>query len=222
MRSILILLCVAIPLIAENLKAYQYSGVKVAYEDANITIEREISPECLGVAIANRLIWEGSYADENIPKGCKATFVTSVGQIQPMRIDPRVETYGELEVMHYLKQMQHDDSMLLVDSRSEDWYDYRTIPGAVNAPHPYISKAKLFQKEFHTILKLFGVKKKNGLYDFNDAKTIVLFCNGSWCSQSPNMIKNLLVLGYPAEKIKWYRGGMNDWLAMSMTSTLKI
>jgi hypothetical protein len=36
---------------------------------------------------------------------------------------------------------------------------------------------------------------------------------------SSTMIKNLLALGYPAEKMKWYRGGMHDWLTLSMTST---
>jgi hypothetical protein len=33
------------------------------------------------------------------------------------------------------------------------------------------------------------------------------------------MIRVLLELGYPAEKIKWYRGGMQSWLGLSMTST---
>ena len=63
------------------------------------------------------------------------------------------------------------------------------------------------------------VKKINGKYDFTEAKTMVLFCNGSWCSQSPNMIKKLIAIGYPTKKLKWYRGGMHDWLNLSMTST---
>ena len=33
------------------------------------------------------------------------------------------------------------------------------------------------------------------------------------------MIKQLLKIGYPAEKIKWYRGGMQSWLGLGMTST---
>lgn len=222
MKHILILLCVVIVLIAEDIKSYQYSGVKVNYDGQDMMLEREISPKCLNIAISNDLIWEGSYANEDIPKECKATFVTTVGQIQPMRIHPKVETYGELEVMRFLKQMQKDDTMLLIDIRSEEWYEHRTIPGAVNVSHYYISRAKSFPKEFNNALKVLGVKKVNGAYDFSSAKRIALFCNGAWCSQSPNMIKNLLALGYPAEKMKWYRGGMHDWLAMSMTSTNKI
>ena len=64
----------------------------------------------------------------------------------------------------------------------------------------------------------FGVKESEGLLDFSDAKTLVLFCNGMWCGQSPNNIKNLLRFGYPAHKIKWYRGGMQDWEMLGLTT----
>ena len=57
----------------------------------------------------------------------------------------------------------------------------------------------------------FGAKEQNGLFYFDNAKTLVMFCNGMWCGQSPNNIKSLLKYGYPANKIKWYRGGMQNW-----------
>ena len=63
-----------------------------------------------------------------------------------------------------------------------------------------------------------GVKEREGRYDFSQAKILVLFCNGAWCSQSVTMITDLMKLGYPAEKLKWYRGGMHDWLSLSMTT----
>ena len=53
------------------------------------------------------------------------------------------------------------------------------------------------------------------------AKMITLFCNGPWCSLSVTTIQALLEIGYPTEKIKWYRGGMQEWLAAGMTSTRK-
>ncbi|MED5532474.1 MAG: rhodanese-like domain-containing protein, partial [Pseudomonadota bacterium] len=46
----------------------------------------------------------------------------------------------------------------------------------------------------------------------------VMFCNGMWCGQSPNNIKNLLKFGYPAHKIKWYRGGMQDWEILGLST----
>ena len=43
----------------------------------------------------------------------------------------------------------------------------------------------------------FGAKEQNGLFYFDTAKTLVLYCNGMWCGQSPNNIKSLLKYGYP-------------------------
>jgi rhodanese-related sulfurtransferase len=64
----------------------------------------------------------------------------------------------------------------------------------------------------------FGVKENDDSLDFTNAKTVVMFCNGMWCGQSPNNIRNLLKLGYPADKIKWYRGGMQDWEILGLTT----
>jgi len=38
-----------------------------------------------------------------------------------------------------------------------------------------------------------------------------------WCGQSPSSIKTLLRFGYPAKKLKWYRGGMQDWEILGLT-----
>ena len=64
----------------------------------------------------------------------------------------------------------------------------------------------------------FGVTESEGLLNFSKAKTLVMFCNGMWCGQSPNNILNLLKLGYPSHKIKWYRGGMQDWEILGLTT----
>ncbi len=66
----------------------------------------------------------------------------------------------------------------------------------------------------------FGVIEQEGLWDFSKAKTLVLFCNGMWCGQSPRNIMALVKFGYPAEKIKWYRGGMQNWEILGL-STVK-
>lgn len=187
-----------------------------------VTIEREIDELCLFIGISNETIWAGSYASRTVPQRCTATFVKSVGQIQPLTIHPEVETLAELEVLDFIDKMQKNSNMMLIDTRSDSFYEYRTIPSAKNIIYSHITKRKNFPKEFDKALKYLGVTNKDGkkgLYDFSNAKTIALFCNGSWCSQSPSMIKALIKLGYPAEKIKWYRGGMDDWLSTSMTST---
>ncbi len=191
-------------------------------EKKRITVKRDIDPICKNIHITNEVIWQGNYANDKVPEACKSTFVTCAGQsIFPMQLHKKIETYGEIEVMEFIKQMQENESMLLVDTRAGKWYKYRTIPGAVNIYYKYIMKPHIFEDDFKESLDRFGVIGKKKSFDFSKAKTILLFCNGAWCSQSPKMVKSLLALGYPPEKIKWYRGGMEDWLGLSMSTTNK-
>ena len=141
--------------------------------------------------------------------------------IQPAKLAPGVETIGEVEMLEYLAHMSAGDtSILVVDSRTSDWVKKGTIPGSVNIPWTSLSVAEGADPE--AIRKImedrFGVKYEDGLWDYSNAKTLVLFCNGIWCSQSPNNIMNLLKYGYPADKLKWYRGGMQDWEILGLTT----
>jgi len=141
--------------------------------------------------------------------------------IQPSTLAPGVETIGEVEVIDYAVRMSNgDNSIILVDSRTPDWVAKGTIPSAKNLPWTKLNPAKgadpisigeIMEEEF-------GAKQQEGLWDFTNAKTAVMFCNGMWCGQSPNNIKNLLKFGYPAHKIKWYRGGMQDWAILGLTT----
>ena len=62
-----------------------------------------------------------------------------------------------------------------------------------------------------------GAKENADVWSFDNVKTLVMFCNGSWCGQSTTMINVLLNMGYPAHKLLWYRGGMQDWEGLGMT-----
>lgn len=140
--------------------------------------------------------------------------------IQPGELAPGVETIGELEMMHYLKKMSDGDkSIMVIDSRTPDWVAKGTIPGAVNIPWDKLNIGKSDPITVQEILeKQLGAKQSEGFWNFGNAKTLVMFCNGSWCGQSPTNIKGLLKIGYPAEKIKWYRGGMQDWEMLGLTT----
>ena len=140
--------------------------------------------------------------------------------IQPSTLAPGVETIGELEVIQYLKKVSDGDkSILVVDSRTPDWVEKGTIPGAINIPWDKLNIGKSDPITVQEILeKQLGVKNQDGFYMFNNAKTVVMFCNGPWCGQSPTNIKGLLKIGYPADKIKWYRGGMQDWEVLGLST----
>jgi rhodanese-related sulfurtransferase len=149
--------------------------------------------------------------------------------IQPMHVVPGVETVGELEVLDYLKRMAAGDkSILLVDSRNPDWWARGTIPGAVHVPWSSIDTDVSGSFESSTEAKgvdhimegMFGAVKTDSGWDFSKAKTLVLFCNGIWCAQSATNLRTLTKLGYPADKLKWYRGGMQDWVSAGLTTVV--
>jgi len=98
-----------------------------------------------------------------------------------------------------------------------DWYLLSTIPSSINIPFKSFNPEKS-PDEFEDVLDIIGVTVKNGKYDFTNAKTLALFCNGAWCLQSPIAIKNLIKIGYPKEKLLWYRGGMYNWTLAGLTT----
>jgi rhodanese-related sulfurtransferase len=150
--------------------------------------------------------------------------------IQPISISPGVDTIGELEVLDYLQRIANGDpTVLVVDSRTPDWRVRGTIPGSVNIPWNRINlniqgsfEGQDEAESLNDILhNQFHARKANGTWDFRNAKTLVLFCNGIWCPQSAANIRTLTKLGYPAYKLKWYRGGMQSWVSAGLTTVNK-
>lgn len=140
--------------------------------------------------------------------------------VQPMTIAPGVETIGELELLAMLEKRNFGElDALLIDSRTPDWAAKGMIPGAINVPWTTLSLAKSDMFTIADALETqFGAIALDGLWDFSNAKTLILYCNGPWCGQSPTNIRTLLTLGYPAHKIKWYRGGMQSWEALGFNT----
>ena len=141
--------------------------------------------------------------------------------INPMKLAPGVETIGELEMLDYLQKVSKgDNSIIVIDSRTPDWVKKGTIPGSVNIPWTKINPAKgASSLDIADIMTdTFGARELDSLWDYTNAKTLVMYCNGMWCGQSPNNIRNLLKFGYPAHKLKWYRGGMQNWENLGFTT----
>lgn len=221
----LLYICLSLSLYAQP--GFEYTGVNVKFLTnkgtvSEISVKRDIPEECKKVTINNTMVWTGNYANIKVPEVCKSTYVHTTGKLLPMHLHEDITTYGELEVLAFIKHMQSDDSMLLIDGRKQDWYDYRTIPGAINMPFHHFKERKSFEFEFEHALRILGVKiNEDDSLDFSKVKNITIFCNGPWCSQSVAMITVLIEIGYPPEKMNWYRGGMQTWLAAGMTSTRK-
>ncbi len=52
----------------------------------------------------------------------------------------------------------------------------------------------------------------------SQTKILILYCNGIWCSRSTYAIDALLDLGHPPQRIKCYRGGMQDREIQGLTA----
>ncbi len=137
--------------------------------------------------------------------------------IKPITIADGVETIIELDIFKYLQ----DDNSVVIDSRTVAWVAKGSIPGTINLPWDIFENTKF---DILPILleEQFNVTVNDNKYYFDAAKTLVLFCNGPWCNQSPTSIKSLLKLGYPKEKLKWYRGGMQSWESLSLTTVTDV
>jgi rhodanese-related sulfurtransferase len=142
--------------------------------------------------------------------------------IQPMHLLDGVETIGELQMLDYLRRVSEgDESVLVIDSRGAKWLQRGTIPGTVNIHYKRLSLRSAKESDIAEILeKQFDVERTEEFWNFRWAKTLVLFCNGPWCGQSATNIRALMRIGYPPSKLKWYRGGMQAWETLGLTTVV--
>ena len=92
--------------------------------------------------------------------------------------------------------MEHlDRGLSLVDSRPADAYGSFTIPGARNVPHGNIAER---------------------IGQLDPAQPTIFFCNGPQCAASPDAINALLSAGHPPAAIRYYRGGLHDWMSLGL------
>ncbi len=194
--------------------------------------ENKIAPDLVAVDVVHNgkpvKIQRSDDAKATLPKGYQKTSRHCPPFcVQPMQVLPGVATVGELEVLGYLKRIADGNAnLLVVDSRGPEWVTRGTIPGSVNVPwrkiNTDVSGSFAIEAEADTLgdilIGTFGAKKTDQGYDFSGVKTLVLFCNGMWCGQSSINIRTLAKLGYPADKLKWYRGGMQDWVTVGLTT----
>jgi len=138
------------------------------------------------------------------------------GRIQPMNpFSPHaVETIGELEMLEYMRRLDAgEENILIIDSRMPGSTRRGMIPLAINIPYRDLKGEKMAM----IMQEQFDVTPGDPEWNFRNAKTLVMYCNGPWCGQSPTAIKRLLRTGYPASKIKYYRGGMQSWESFGLT-----
>ena len=112
------------------------------------------------------------------------------GTIQPMTLEPGVQTIGELELIEHLRTGGQ-----LIDTRRARFVDEGTIPGALTIEHTEIQER---------------------LNELDPERPVVVFCNGPQCAATPDAVRRLIAVGRPAELIRYYRGGIHDWVTLGL------
>jgi len=135
--------------------------------------------------------------------------------IQPFQVSPKVKTYGEIEVLKFISKKKG----VFIDARLENWYKKSKIPTSVNIPFKiFLSKST---KRIDILTSFGGIyNQEEKEWDFSQVKTLLFYCNGAWCGQSPTAINALIELGYPQKKMKYYRGGMQSWQLLGLTTII--
>ncbi len=198
--------------------------IYVVHEGQSVKIERVQNPDY-------QLVGYMAKTSRPCPPHC----------LKPMfPVNPDVGIYGEVELLDFMENALRDKKGILIDARTPSWFKKGTIPGAVNIPFTKLSKAP-DSEEVVALLKKFGGKERGEIgfftalledwgiidakyktekWDFTEAKDLVLFCNGASCGQSIRGIKGVLATGYPADKIKYYRGGVRMWEFWGLTTVI--
>ncbi|AXH12862.1 rhodanese-like domain-containing protein [Halarcobacter bivalviorum] len=227
MKSLILTLFAFVYLNATNPIMLPLKGVEVEHTYSNgikkkYLIERNSYKECLNLAVDVETFQSENLASSKVNEKCKKTFITTKGTIQPLQLHKDIKTYAELEVLEFIENnlKQNPESYILVDSRTKDWFDKGTIPSATNIPYDELEYDEDFELEYKRAFNLLGIKiLKKDEYDFSKVKTALFFCNASWCAQSPRAIKTLIKIGFPKDKILWYRGGVASWVGVSLPLT---
>ncbi|MEJ6396759.1 rhodanese-like domain-containing protein [Yoonia sp. 208BN28-4] len=142
-----------------------------------------------------------------LPENCGAICVV------PHTAAEGVETVSERDVLAFMTEQVASGDGLLIDSRLPADRAVAFLPASINVPHSLITPDNPLLND---ILVAMGTRSLSGSLNFTDALPIMVFDDGPTTTDAPAFIAAMLEAGYPAAKIKYYRGGMQVWTAMGL------
>jgi rhodanese-related sulfurtransferase len=133
--------------------------------------------------------------------------------LSPFKAAPDVETIGEAEVTDFLVNVIQSGNGLLLDARLPDARMQGHLATSVNVPHQAVEEGNPYRNQ---ILSALGAREFDGILNFSDAMELIVFDAGPTDSRAVKLINNLLTAGYPPEKLRFYRGGMQVWASLGL------
>lgn len=196
-------LCTCLPTVAQELRVgitdrLQY--LDVVHDGKKVRIQRVQD-------VQHRLTDSWARTSRPCPPAC----------VQPLRAAPGVDTVAELELLDFLDRPARAGTGLLLDVRAPELYRVETIPGATSLPFTILTSDN---PHLDKVLGAMGARRAGVQWTFDDARELLLFCSGPWSDDAAKAIRAILALGYPPGKIKYYRGGLQSWRSLGLTTVV--
>ena len=134
--------------------------------------------------------------------------------VAPLSAGDGIATVDELTVLGFLRGAVARGDGLLIDARSPDRRSQGAIPASVNVPVTLLGTDNPYRVE---ILLALGAREMEGAFNFADALPLTIYDDGPATFDAPRMIATLADLGYPVDRLSYYRGGLRDWAALGLT-----
>ncbi|MEY5038036.1 MAG: hypothetical protein RL472_1142 [Pseudomonadota bacterium] len=122
----------------------------------------------------------------------------------PITAAEGVETLGAREVIDFLRDEVATGQGVLLDVRLPEAFAAAHVPGALNVPGVTLAAENPAQA---TILQALGTK----------GSLWVVYGDGPQDRDAMQVVQDLVVAGVPAETLRYFRGGLQEWQHFGLT-----
>jgi rhodanese-related sulfurtransferase len=137
--------------------------------------------------------------------------------IQPLQAADGVATLGPIEVIDFLQSEVVPKTGLLLDVRLPAEFATGHVPGALNVPGPTLAADNPYQRD---ILLALGARDAGAVLEFDSAPALALYAEGPLQDEALRAVQDLVAAGYPAQKLRFFRGGMQEWRQFGLTMSV--
>jgi rhodanese-related sulfurtransferase len=144
-----------------------------------------------------------------LPSGCTALCLAAPTAASG------VQTAFEPEIVDFMTNEVANGNGLIIDARLPQDRLTGLIPTSVNIPAKLISDENELLPD---ILVALGGSFQNGVLNFDNAMPLIVYDSGPTTDDASTFITALIQQGYPADALRYYRGGMLVWATLGLTT----
>lgn len=180
-----------------------FIGTSAAVQAQEARVSFEFNGAVISIDRANREAAQDAAGFITTDTGCGAACIA------PLQVAPGVETFADPQVLAFLTDQVARNAGLMVDARTPQDRARGFIPGSVSLPHGTVDPQGQYWAD--VVAALGAQPRSQGGFDWSRARTLLVYDTGPGSNDAGRLVDHLMAVGYPASKIKYYRGGMQVW-----------